>query len=208
MDELPRTCGEEDLLRIPNEILDELTPEQICLTPTIVCAYTVLEQFGSKLKPGDSVLLNAAHLSASGSALLQLCKLLKLKPLCMLSLPGRAPIGSNRCFKGFVNFVMFDGLTWFNVFILESHHPSSFSWIFPDISTSSICETAQIIQWFHFVPSTRPKSQKFQELLAQVPRRTWPRASMGPNPPGLMWIPVLQRLPQCDSSTSASASCW
>ena len=83
-----RTCGEEDLLRIPNEILDELTPEQICLTPTIVCAYTVLEQFGSKLKPGDSVLLNAAHLSASGSALLQLCKLLKLKPLCMLSLPG------------------------------------------------------------------------------------------------------------------------
>ena len=85
---MTRTCGEEDLLRIPNEILDELTPEQICLTPTIVCAYTVLEQFGSKLKPGDSVLLNAAHLSASGSALLQLCKLLKLKPLCMLSLPG------------------------------------------------------------------------------------------------------------------------
>lgn len=76
------------MLRIPNEILDELIPEQICLTPTIVCAYTVLEQFGSKLKPGDSVLLNAAHLSASGSALLQLCKLLKLKPLCMLSLPG------------------------------------------------------------------------------------------------------------------------
>lgn len=82
------TCGEEDLLRIPSEILEELTPEQICLTPTIVCAYTVLEQFGSRLKPGDSVLLNAAHLSASGSALLQLCKLLKLKPLCMLSLPG------------------------------------------------------------------------------------------------------------------------
>eukprot|EP00434_Breviolum_minutum_P023420 symbB.v1.2.020658.t1/scaffold1748.1/size222129/6 len=48
------TCGEEDLLRIPNKILDELIPEQICLTPTIVCAYTVLDQFGSKLKPGDS----------------------------------------------------------------------------------------------------------------------------------------------------------
>ncbi|CAE7658253.1 mecr [Symbiodinium pilosum] len=82
------TCSEDDLLRIPSEILEQLTPEQICLTPTIVCAYTVLEQFGSKLKPGDSVLINAAHLSASGSALLQLCKLLKLKPLCMLSLPG------------------------------------------------------------------------------------------------------------------------
>jgi len=82
------TCSEEDVLRIPTEILEELTPEQICLTPTIVCAYTVLEIFGSKLKPGDSVLMNAAHLSASGSALLQLCKLLKLKPLCMLPLPG------------------------------------------------------------------------------------------------------------------------
>lgn len=81
-------CSEEDLLRVPAEILEELTPEQICLTPTIVCAYTVLEQFGSKLKPGDSVLMNAAHLSASGSALLQLCKLLKLKPLCLLPLPG------------------------------------------------------------------------------------------------------------------------
>merc|ERR1711972_953226 len=82
------TCNEEDVLRIPSEILEELTPEQICLTPTIVCAYTVLEHYGSKLKPGDSVLMNAAHLSASGSSLLQLCKLLKLKPLCMLPLPG------------------------------------------------------------------------------------------------------------------------
>eukprot|EP00930_Biecheleria_cincta_P037697 TRINITY_DN258_c0_g1_i6.p1 TRINITY_DN258_c0_g1~~TRINITY_DN258_c0_g1_i6.p1 ORF type:complete len:837 (-),score=197.60 TRINITY_DN258_c0_g1_i6:45-2555(-) len=82
------TCSEEDLLRVPSEILEELTPEQICLTPTIVCAYTILEQFGSKLKPGDSVLINAAHMGATGSAVLQLCKLLKLKPLCMLPLPG------------------------------------------------------------------------------------------------------------------------
>jgi len=82
------TCSEDDVIRVPNEIQEELTPEQISLTPTIVCAYTVLEQYGSKLKPGDSVLMNAAHLSASGSALLQLCKLLKLKPLCLLSLPG------------------------------------------------------------------------------------------------------------------------
>lgn len=81
-------CQEEDLIRIPSEILEELTPEQICLTPTIVCAYTLLETYGAKLKAGDSVLLNAAHLSASGSALLQLCKLLKLKALCLLSLPG------------------------------------------------------------------------------------------------------------------------
>jgi predicted esterase len=81
-------CNEEDVMRIPSEILEELTPEQISLTPIIVSAYMLLELYGSKLKPGDSVLLNAAHLSASGSALLQLCKLLKLKPLCMLSLPG------------------------------------------------------------------------------------------------------------------------
>lgn len=81
-------CNEDDLLRIPAEILEELTPEQICLTPTIVCAYILLEQYGNKLKPGDSVLMNAAHLSASGSALLQLCKLLKLKPLCILPMAG------------------------------------------------------------------------------------------------------------------------
>lgn len=81
-------CNEEDVMRIPSEILEELTPQQICLTPIIVSAYMLLELYGSKLKPGDSVLLNAAHLSASGSALLQLCKLLKLKPLCMLPLPG------------------------------------------------------------------------------------------------------------------------
>merc|ERR1719471_2571532 len=81
-------CNEEDVIPIPSEILEELTPEQICLAPTIVCAYILLEQFGARLKPGDSVLMNAAHLSASGSALLQLCKLLKLKPLCLLSLTG------------------------------------------------------------------------------------------------------------------------
>merc|ERR1719171_1887874 len=81
-------CSEEDVMRIPSEILEELTPEQICLTPIIVSAYMLLELYGAKLKPGDSVLLNAAHLSASGSSLLQLCKLLKLKPLCLLQLPG------------------------------------------------------------------------------------------------------------------------
>merc|ERR1719197_545207 len=81
-------CNEDDLIKIPGEILEELTPEQICLTPTIVSAYILLEQYGNKLKPGDSVLLNAAHLSASGSSLLQLCKLLKLKPLCLLPIPG------------------------------------------------------------------------------------------------------------------------
>jgi len=81
-------CQEEDLMPIQPEILEELTPEQICLTPTIVCAYILLEAYGAKLKPGDSVLLNAAHMSASGCSLLQLCKLLKLKPLCLLGLPG------------------------------------------------------------------------------------------------------------------------
>jgi len=81
-------CHEDDIMRIPSEILEELTPEQICLTPTVALAYVMLETYGAKLNPGDSVLLNAAHLSASGSALLQLCRLLKLKPLCILGLPG------------------------------------------------------------------------------------------------------------------------
>lgn len=189
MDELPRTCGEEDLLRIPNEILDELTPEQICLTPTIVCAYTVLEQFGSKLKPGDSVLLNAAHLSASGSALLQLCKLLKLKPLCMLSLPGRAPIGSNRCFKGFVNFVMFDGLTCFNGLTCLSwnliiHHPFHGSFrIFPHLQSvkrpkSSSGSTS--FQRHQFAPNPRNSKnfwRRFPEELGQG--RVWFQIRLG-----------------------------
>jgi len=81
-------CHEEDVLKIPSTILEELTPEQICLAPTIVTAYMMLETYGAKLKPGDSVLLNAAHKSAAGSALIQLCHLLKLKPLCLLDLPG------------------------------------------------------------------------------------------------------------------------
>mmetsp|Transcript_72496 Transcript_72496/g.151317 ORF Transcript_72496/g.151317 Transcript_72496/m.151317 type:complete len:574 (-) Transcript_72496:214-1935(-) len=81
-------CHEDDILHISPTILEELTPEQICLAPTIVCAYILLESYGAKLKPGDSILLNAAHMSAAGSALLQLCKLLKLKPLCILDLPG------------------------------------------------------------------------------------------------------------------------
>mmetsp|Transcript_63072 Transcript_63072/g.137031 ORF Transcript_63072/g.137031 Transcript_63072/m.137031 type:complete len:837 (-) Transcript_63072:294-2804(-) len=81
-------CSEEDVIKLPDSILEELTPEQICLAPAIVCGYILLESYGSRLKPGESVLLNAAHLSAGGSALLQLCKLLKLKPLCLLSLPG------------------------------------------------------------------------------------------------------------------------
>jgi len=81
-------CNEEDVMRIPSEILEELTPEQICLSPNIVAAYVILETYSAKLKPGDSVLLNGAHLSSNGSSLLQLCKLLKLKPLCLLMLPG------------------------------------------------------------------------------------------------------------------------
>ncbi|CAJ1395257.1 unnamed protein product [Effrenium voratum] len=81
-------CSEEDLIRVPPDVLEQLNPDQICLAPTIVCAYLLLEIFGAKLKPGDSVLLNAAHLSAAGSSLLQLCRLLKLKPLCLLPLPG------------------------------------------------------------------------------------------------------------------------
>eukprot|EP00928_Gymnodinium_smaydae_P080739 TRINITY_DN64385_c0_g1_i1.p1 TRINITY_DN64385_c0_g1~~TRINITY_DN64385_c0_g1_i1.p1 ORF type:complete len:855 (-),score=157.39 TRINITY_DN64385_c0_g1_i1:54-2618(-) len=82
------TCNEEDVIKIPREIMEELTPEQLCLTPTIVSAYLLLEIYGSRLKPGDSILLNGAHLSAAGSSLLQLCRLLKLKPLCIVSLPG------------------------------------------------------------------------------------------------------------------------
>jgi len=81
-------CHEDDVIFVPAAILEELTPEQISLTPIIVAAYVVLEMYGSKLKPGDSVLINSAHMSASGAAFLQLLRLLKLKPLCILSLPS------------------------------------------------------------------------------------------------------------------------
>lgn len=82
------TLQQDDLMTVDPEILEQLTPEQICLAPTIVCAYLLLELYGGKLKPGDSVLLNGAHMSACGSSLLQLCRLLKLKPICLLDLPG------------------------------------------------------------------------------------------------------------------------
>eukprot|EP00929_Paragymnodinium_shiwhaense_P051289 TRINITY_DN25821_c0_g1_i1.p1 TRINITY_DN25821_c0_g1~~TRINITY_DN25821_c0_g1_i1.p1 ORF type:complete len:841 (+),score=192.67 TRINITY_DN25821_c0_g1_i1:160-2682(+) len=98
-------CAEEDLLKVPGEVLEELTPEQICLAPTIVSAYTILETYGSRLKPGDYVLLNAAHTSAAGSSVLQLCRLLKLKPLCLVDVPGattvpvRGEYGSNAAWQ-------------------------------------------------------------------------------------------------------------
>ena len=47
----------------PVEISEELTPEQISLTPIIVAAYMLLELFGAKLKPGDggSIMLKHRH---------------------------------------------------------------------------------------------------------------------------------------------------
>ena len=77
--------------------MEELSPEQVCLTPLIVCAYILLEQYGSKLNPGDSVLLNAAHLSASGSSLLQLC-------ICIFELQSRACAFSLFTFARFHHF--------------------------------------------------------------------------------------------------------
>mmetsp|Transcript_11857 Transcript_11857/g.26990 ORF Transcript_11857/g.26990 Transcript_11857/m.26990 type:complete len:830 (+) Transcript_11857:103-2592(+) len=81
-------CKEEDVIRMPAELFEDFTPEQICLMPAIVSGYVILELFSSRLKPGDSILLNAAHAGMAGSALVQLCKLLRFKVLCILSLPG------------------------------------------------------------------------------------------------------------------------
>mmetsp|Transcript_9994 Transcript_9994/g.22367 ORF Transcript_9994/g.22367 Transcript_9994/m.22367 type:complete len:844 (-) Transcript_9994:86-2617(-) len=81
-------CQEEDVLKIPPEMMEELTPEQICLMPSIVAAYMLLELHTTKLQAGDSILLNAAQSTDCGNALLQIAKLLKLKPLCIVDLPG------------------------------------------------------------------------------------------------------------------------
>jgi len=81
-------CKEDDVVKVPPEILEDFTPEQVCLMPTVVSAYVILELYGARLKPGDSILLNGAHLGAEGASLVQLCKLLRLKVLCILQLPG------------------------------------------------------------------------------------------------------------------------
>jgi len=86
-------CQEEDLLPIPAEIVEELTPEQLCMIPALVTAYILLEQYTLKLQPGDSILLNGAHLS-DGGPMLQLCRLLKLKPLVLLDIPGAPSVSA------------------------------------------------------------------------------------------------------------------
>jgi len=86
-------CQEEDVLPIPAEIMEELTPEQLCMIPAVVTAYVLLESYTKNLQAGDSILLNGAHLS-DGGPMLQLCRLLKLKPLVILDIPGAPSVAA------------------------------------------------------------------------------------------------------------------
>jgi trans-2-enoyl-CoA reductase len=51
-------------------------------------AYRLLEDHGS-LKPGDSVILNAAN-STVGTCVIQLCRMLKLRAIAVVRDPGNA----------------------------------------------------------------------------------------------------------------------
>lgn len=71
---------EKDLLRLPAEIMPL---EQCALLREYLTAYRLLED-SSSLKPGDCVILNAAN-STVGQLLLQLCILLRLRAVAVIS---------------------------------------------------------------------------------------------------------------------------
>ena len=70
---------DKDLFKIPTELLPV---EYAAMMRTMCTAYRLLEDHGS-LKPGDSVLLNAAN-SAVGTVVIQLCVMLKLRPVAVI----------------------------------------------------------------------------------------------------------------------------
>lgn len=71
---------EKDLINIPTDIM----PMESCaMLREIVTAYRLLEDNGN-LKPGDCIILNAAN-SAVGQLVLQLCNLLRLRAVAVIS---------------------------------------------------------------------------------------------------------------------------
>lgn len=73
---------ERDVLKIPADLMP---PEYAAQARELCTAWRLLEDHGG-LRPGDGVLLNAAN-STVGHALVQLCRMLKLRAVCVLR-PG------------------------------------------------------------------------------------------------------------------------
>ncbi|PSC70227.1 trans-2-enoyl-reductase [Micractinium conductrix] len=71
---------EKDLLKIPTDLMP---PEQCAMLREMLAAYRLLEDHGN-LKPGDAVILNAAN-STVGQLVLQLCSLLRLRAIAVIS---------------------------------------------------------------------------------------------------------------------------
>lgn len=67
---------EKDVIKIPADLMPV---EYAAMMREMCVAYRLLEDFGT-LKPGDSVILNAAN-STVGTCVIQLCRMLKLRAI-------------------------------------------------------------------------------------------------------------------------------
>lgn len=74
---------EKDVLKIPADLLPM---EYGAMLREMCVAYRLLEDHG-QLKPGDSVILNAAN-STVGTCVIQLCRMLKLRAIAVVRDPG------------------------------------------------------------------------------------------------------------------------
>lgn len=74
---------ERDVLKMPADLMPL---EYAAMLREMCVAYRLLEDNGS-LKPGDSVILNAAN-STVGTTVLQLCRMLKLRAVAVVRDPG------------------------------------------------------------------------------------------------------------------------
>jgi len=70
---------EKDIMKIPANLMPM---EYAAMMREMCVAYRLLEDYGT-LKPGDSVILNAAN-STVGSCVIQLCRMLKLRAIAVI----------------------------------------------------------------------------------------------------------------------------
>ena len=75
-----RVWDEKDLLKIERDVMPV---EYAALWRELALAYHLLETEASELKAGDAVLISAAN-GAVGQILIQLCRLVKLRTLCVV----------------------------------------------------------------------------------------------------------------------------
>ena len=75
-----RVWDEKDLLKIERDVMPV---EYAALWRELALAYHLLETEASELKAGDAVLISAAN-GAVGQILIQLCRLVKLRTLCIV----------------------------------------------------------------------------------------------------------------------------